>query len=90
MQERDGVFRHSNHPLDPRLFLIGAIYHSIRAGRVRGAFNIWLLTLASDENPHIAQNAFQALMRLKEDPHRTWVAFAMATELFCVHAARNG
>lgn len=90
MQESDGVFRHSNHPLDPRLFLVGAIYHSTRAGRARPEFNVWLLTLASDENPNIAQNAFQALMRLKDDPHRTWVAFAMATELFCVHAAELG
>lgn len=87
MQERDGAFLHSNHPLDPRLFLIGAIFYSSRASRVRPDFNVWLLTLASDENPNIAQNAFQALMRLKDDPHRTWVAFAMATELFCVHAA---
>ena len=55
--------------MDPRLYLIAAIVHTMckGEGEVRPEFREQLLTLASDTNPHIAQNAMTALLRLKGD-----------------------
>ena len=85
IEERAGPFQHSRNPMDPRLYLIAAIVYTLRKREVRPEFGKQLLTLAADANPHIAQTAMTALLRLKDAPNLAWVTAAMATELFSMH-----
>lgn len=86
MKDEKDPRHYGKHSFDPRLYLIAALSRDLRKEAKRADTVKNLFLLASDANPHIAQNATAVLLRCA-DPRTVWITAAMATELFCVHAA---
>ncbi len=86
MNDEKDPLHFGKHSFDPRLYLIAALSRDLRKEAKRPDTVKNLFRLASDANHHIAQNATAVLLRCA-DPRTVWIAAAMATELFCVHAA---
>ena len=85
MESKSGPFEDSKNPLDPRLYMATALFHCLKRGCAEPGDAAALLGLAAGDNAHVGEHALTALLRLKDHPRLTFIAGALASELFCAH-----
>lgn len=88
MENKSGPFEDSKNSLDPRLYMATALFHCLKRGRAEDGDTEALLTLAASTNGHVGDYAMTALLRSTQDLRLTFIAGALASELFCTHASK--
>lgn len=88
MEDKTGVFEDSKNSFDPRLYMATALFHCLKRGRAESGDAEALLKLAASSNSHVGEYAITALLRSQQDLRLTFIAGALASELFCTHASK--